>query len=129
MITSAGHLGGARCRALGISGRQRRESSASRPAVGEARAAVEALETELFHRVLMDIQMPRMDGFEATAAIREAEKIIPITAMTARALKGDQDRCIAAGMDGYVSKPTRSIELFAVMERSLANKPVVNSLV
>ena len=71
------------------------------------RAAVQAFETQLFHLVLMDIQMPGMDGFEATAAIRQAEKItgkhIPIVAMTAHALKGDQDRCMAVGMDGYVS--------------------------
>jgi two-component system sensor histidine kinase/response regulator len=97
------------------------------------RAALEALESELFHLVLMDIQRPGMDGFEATAAIREAEKItgkhIPIVAMTAHALKGDQDRCMAAGMDGYVSKPIRSMDLFAVMERLLVNKPAVNSLV
>jgi signal transduction histidine kinase/CheY-like chemotaxis protein len=96
-------------------------------------AAVEAFEKENFHLVLMDIQMPGMDGFEATAAIREAEKLtgkhIPIVAMTAHALKGDQDRCMAAGMDGYVSKPIRSMELFAVMERLLASKAGVNSLV
>lgn len=67
------------------------------------RAAVEALESGHFQQVLMDIQMPGMDGFEATAAIRQAEKTAgkhtPIVAMTAHALKGDQDRCIAAGMD------------------------------
>jgi len=49
--------------------------------------------------------------------------------MTAHALKGDQDRCIAAGMDGYVSKPIRSMDLFALMERLLADKPAINSLV
>ena len=97
------------------------------------RAAVEALESGHFHLVLMDIQMLGMDGFEATAAIREAGKTTgkhtPIVAMTAHALKGDQDRCIAAGMDGYVSKPIRSTDLFTVMERLPANKPAVNSLV
>jgi two-component system, sensor histidine kinase and response regulator len=97
------------------------------------RAAVQAFEAQLFHLVLMDIQMPGMDGFEATAAIREAEKVtgkhIPIVAMTAHALKGDQDRCIAAGMDGYVSKPIRSMDLFVLMERLLADKPTINSLV
>jgi two-component system sensor histidine kinase/response regulator len=97
------------------------------------RAAVEAFEKENFHLVLMDIQMPGMDGFEATAAIREAETVtgkhIPIVAMTAHALKGDQDRCMAAGMDGYVSKSIRSMDLFAVMERLLVSKPGVNSLV
>ena len=100
---------------------------------GNGRAAVEAFQKESFHLVLMDIQMPGVDGFEATAAIREAEKItgkhIPIVAMTAHALKGDEDRCMAAGMDGYVSKPIRSTDLSAVMERLLLRKPVVNSLV
>jgi two-component system, sensor histidine kinase and response regulator len=97
------------------------------------RAAVEALEKENFHLVLMDIQMPGMDGFEATATIREKEKStgehIPIVAMTAHVLKGDQDRCMAAGMDGYVSKPIRSADLFAVMEGLLSGKPAVNSLI
>jgi two-component system, sensor histidine kinase and response regulator len=97
------------------------------------RAAVEALEKENFHLVLMDIQMPGMDGFEATAAIREAEKLtgkhIPIVAMTAHALKGDQDRCMAAGMNGYVSKPICSMDLFAVMEPLLVSRPVVNSVI
>ena len=66
------------------------------------RAAVEALEKENFHLMLMDIQRPGMDGFEATATIREKEKStgkhIPIVTMTAHALKGDQDRCMAPGM-------------------------------
>ena len=73
----------------------------------------------------MDVQMPEMDGFEATAAIREKEKTtglhIPIIAMTANALKGDEERCIAAGMDGYISKPIRTLELFATIERLLPN--------
>jgi CheY-like chemotaxis protein len=67
-----------------------------------------------------------MDGFEATAAIRESEKLtgghIPIVAMTAHALVGDQERCLAAGMDGYVSKPIRTSELFATIERMLSDK-------
>jgi two-component system sensor histidine kinase/response regulator len=96
-------------------------------------AAVEAFEKEPFHLVLMDIQMPGMDGFEATATIREKEKStgkhIPIVAMTAHALKGDQDRCMAAEMDGYVSKPIRSMDLFAMMEPLLVIKPDINSLV
>jgi len=79
-----------------------------------------------FELVLMDIQMPRMDGFEATAAIREREKVtgghIPIVAMTAHALIGDQERCMASGMDGYVSKPIRTSELFATIERMLGDK-------
>jgi two-component system, sensor histidine kinase and response regulator len=101
--------------------------------VANGHAAVESSKKQHFHLVLMDIQMPGMGGFEATAAIREAEKVtgahIPIVAMTAHALKGDQDRCMAAGMDGYVSKTVRSTDLFAVMEGLLSIKPAVNSLV
>ena len=67
--------------------------------------------------------MPGMDGFEATAAIRAQEKIkgghIPIIALTAHALKGDEDDCISSGMDGYVSKPIRAIELVFMIERLL----------
>ena len=76
------------------------------------RDAVQVIEAESFDLVLMDIQMPEMNGFEATAAIREKEKstgsAIPIIAMTANALKGDEELCLAAGMDGYVSKPIRT---------------------
>ncbi|MFZ3244781.1 MAG: MHYT domain-containing protein [Candidatus Acidiferrales bacterium] len=90
---------------------------------GNGRLALEALEKETFDIVLMDIQMPEMDGFQATAAIREKEKStaghIPILALTAHALKADEERCIAAGMDAYVSKPIRTSELFATMERLL----------
>ena len=84
--------------------------------VGNGREALAALEAQGFDLVLMDIQMPEMDGFEATAAIREREKVsarhIPIIAMTAHAMSGDRDRCLAAGMDGYVSKPIRAKDLF-----------------
>jgi signal transduction histidine kinase/CheY-like chemotaxis protein len=92
----------------------------------DGRAAVEAFKTGGFELVLMDIQMPGKDGFEATAAIRESEKLtgghIPIVAMTAHALVGDRERCIASGMDGYVSKPIRTSELFATIERILGDK-------
>jgi CheY-like chemotaxis protein len=80
-----------------------------------------------FQLVLMDVQMPGMDGFDATAAIREMEKTtgahVPIIAMTAHALKGDRERCLQAGMDGYVSKPIRPNELFTVIEIALAPAP------
>ena len=91
----------------------------------DGRAAIAGLEKDHFDLVLMDIQMPGMDGLEATLAIREKERRtgghIPIVAMTANAMKGDQERCLAAGMDGYVSKPIRTAELFSVIERLLTN--------
>jgi PAS domain S-box-containing protein len=79
------------------------------------REALEAVGREEFDVVLMDVQMPEMGGFEATAAIREAEagggRRVPIIALTAHAMKGDRERCLAAGMDGYVSKPIRREDL------------------
>ena len=74
-----------------------------------------------FDCVLMDVQMPEMDGFECTAIIREREQAtgshLPIVAMTAHAMKGDEARCLAAGMDAYLSKPIQPDELFDVIER------------
>src|SRR6202022_4752933 len=94
---------------------------------GSGLLALEAFEKEQFDVVLMDIQMPGMDGFEATAVIREKEKLtgrhVPIIAMTAHALKGDQERCLSAGLDGYVSKPIRTSELFSTIEGALVKKP------
>ena len=85
------------------------------------RDALKKLGREKFDLVLMDVQMPEMDGFEATAAIREIEKAtgdhLPIIAMTAHAMKGDRERCLAAGMDGYVAKPIQSGDLFAQIEK------------
>lgn len=84
------------------------------------RMAVEAVRDGAFDVVLMDIQMPEMDGFEATAGIREMEASsglrTPIIAMTAHALKGDREKCLEAGMDGYVAKPIRPDELYAAVE-------------
>jgi CheY-like chemotaxis protein len=82
--------------------------------------ALDALERKNFDIVLMDVQMPEMDGFEATLAIRAREQEtggrIPIVAMTAHAMKGDRERCLDAGMDGYVSKPLQPTELFEAIE-------------
>ena len=85
------------------------------------REALAALDQENFDVVLMDVQMPEMDGFEATSAIRVREqrtgRHLPIIAMTAHAMRGDQERCLAAGMDGYIPKPIRVQELIALLER------------
>jgi CheY-like chemotaxis protein len=85
--------------------------------------AVSLLEKEKLDLVLMDIQMPKMDGFDATIHIREKEKKtgghIPIIALTAHAMKGDRERCMEAGMDGYVSKPIKSEELLNTIHRVL----------
>ena len=74
-----------------------------------------------FDVVLMDVQMPLMDGFQATQAIRKLavpkKARLPIIAMTAHALKGDSERCLGAGMDGYISKPVKGEELIELVER------------
>jgi PAS domain S-box-containing protein len=84
------------------------------------REALERLRNAGFDVVLMDVQMPEMDGFEATRAVREQEKDtgahLAIIAMTAHAMKGDRERCLQAGMDGYVAKPIQPEELLAVLE-------------
>jgi CheY-like chemotaxis protein len=92
--------------------------------VGDGAAALEALRWETFDLVLMDVQMPVMGGHEATAAIREREESryyihrhIPIIAMTANAMKGDKDKCLEAGMDGYVAKPVIMHELESEIAR------------
>ena len=90
------------------------------------REALDILSGQHFDVVLMDIQMPMMGGLEATESIRDQEKQtgghIPVIAMTAHAMKGDREKCIDAGMDGYVSKPVRPSELFEAVE-SLAQAP------
>ena len=84
------------------------------------REALAFLDQRDFDLVLMDVQMPEMDGFEATAAIRVKEsgtrRHIPIVAMTAHALKGDEQRCLQAGMDGYVPKPITPAALYRAIE-------------
>ncbi|MHB1425649.1 MAG: PAS domain S-box protein [Gemmataceae bacterium] len=102
--------------------------------------AVNRVEREPFDLVLMDLEMPEMSGFEATAAIRARERQtgrrIPILALTAHAMKGDRERCLAAGMDGYVAKPVQARELYqaiaalvptaAVSEPQAAPAPVIH---
>jgi CheY-like chemotaxis protein/HPt (histidine-containing phosphotransfer) domain-containing protein len=94
--------------------------------VGNGRLAIEAIAARAFDLVLMDVQMPEMDGFEATAAIRAAEATtggrIPIVALTAHAMKGDRDKCLAAGMDTYVSKPVRAAELLEAISPYLRTR-------
>jgi CheY-like chemotaxis protein len=95
--------------------------------VENGRQALDALNKDTFDIVLMDVQMPQLDGLEATRAIRSAEKAggkkhLPIIAMTAHAIKGDRERCLEAGMDEYVSKPIDSDKLFDAIE-SLSRVP------
>jgi two-component system sensor histidine kinase/response regulator len=88
---------------------------------GNGKEALLALQRQTFDLVLMDVQMPELDGFEATAAIRENERDtsthIPIIALTAHAMKGDEERCLAAGMDAYISKPIRARDLLELVDK------------
>jgi signal transduction histidine kinase/CheY-like chemotaxis protein/HAMP domain-containing protein len=88
--------------------------------------ALEALEKASFDLVFMDVQMPVMDGFEATAAIRKKEGPggirLPVVALTAHAMKGDQEKCLAGGMDGYLTKPIRPQELDEILRSYLERR-------
>jgi len=88
-------------------------------------------DTEGFAIILMDVQMPDVDGFQATAMIREKERIsgkhVPIIAMTAYAMTGDRERCLAAGMDAYVSKPIRHQELFETIQALVMEAPSIST--
>ncbi len=90
------------------------------------REALDALENQSYDLVFMDVQMPEMDGIEATLAIREREKTSgnhqPIIALTAHAMKGDRERCLDAGMDGYLSKPIRPQDLEEILEKYVARR-------
>jgi CheY-like chemotaxis protein len=91
----------------------------------DGREAIHLYESRRFDLVLMDVQMPEMDGFQATRAIRQHDRgcgrYTPIIALTAHAMKGDRERCLEAGMDAYVSKPVRAGDLYATIEKVWAN--------
>jgi len=93
--------------------------------VGDGKLAVEAYSGESFDVILMDVQMPIMDGFAATAEIRKYQqqtgRSTPIVAMTAHAMKGDRERCLEAGMDDYVTKPINAATLFEVIENVMTS--------
>jgi CheY-like chemotaxis protein len=94
--------------------------------VDNGREAVAAVERAPYDVILMDIQMPEMDGFEATHAIRALPqgRDLPIIALTAHALSGERERCLAHGMTDYLAKPFRGHELFALIERRVESRPV-----
>jgi CheY-like chemotaxis protein len=84
--------------------------------------ALSALERHTFDLLLLDLQMPELDGLATAAAVREQERThggarLPIVALTAHAMRGDRERCLAAGMDGYLAKPLKPAELEALLER------------
>jgi two-component system, sensor histidine kinase and response regulator len=94
---------------------------------GNGRQAIAIFAAQPFDLVVMDVQMPEMDGLEATRGIRQYEQgtrgHVPIVALTAHAMKGDRERCLDAGMDAYVTKPIRSKELFRVIQEITQNVP------
>jgi two-component system, sensor histidine kinase and response regulator len=101
---------------------------------GNGRLALEMLdnEAEPFDLIFMDVQMPEMDGMEATGALRAKEKVagghLTLIGVTAHALEGDKERCLEAGMDGYLSKPIRVEELDAVLKHQVAMRLRVEDL-
>jgi CheY-like chemotaxis protein len=96
-------------------------------AVASGVEAVKALESLPYHLVLMDVQMPEMDGYEATQVIRDPRSAVlnhdvPIIALTAHAMQGDRERCLQMGMNDYLSKPIRPDELAMALERWLPER-------
>jgi PAS domain S-box-containing protein len=95
--------------------------------VPDGRAALRALRTKRFDAVLMDCQMPGLDGYQTTIALREDERVngthTPVIAMTAQAMDGDRESCLAAGMDDYITKPLRRAELVEVLDRWIPETP------
>jgi signal transduction histidine kinase/CheY-like chemotaxis protein/uncharacterized membrane protein affecting hemolysin expression len=99
---------------------------------GNGREALDALDKEKFDVVFMDVQMPEMDGLEATTIVREKEKNTglhqPIIALTAHAMKGDREKCLAAGMDGYLTKPIRPHELEEILDEYVARRSAATAV-
>ncbi len=93
----------------------------------DGRKALEALDLSPFDLMLLDIQMPELDGFQVIEALRHREQIagghLPVVALTAHSMRGDRERCLRAGMDDYLPKPIRAAELFAVIDRVRAGRP------
>jgi len=93
--------------------------------VANGAAALAVLENTVFDLILMDVQMPGIDGLTATTLIRQREttsgRHTPILAMTAHAMKGDRERCLDAGMDGYLVKPVQAAELFSAIGAQFRN--------
>jgi two-component system sensor histidine kinase/response regulator len=89
--------------------------------VRNGREALEAMDKQSFDIVLMDVQMPELDGFETTRLIRKREEAsgvhLPIIALTAHAMQGDKERCLACGMDGYIPKPVQPEDMFLEIDR------------
>jgi PAS domain S-box-containing protein len=100
--------------------------------VGCGKAALAALAERPFDLFLLDVQMPDLDGFEVATAIRSREAVtggrLPIVALTAHAMKGDRERCLAAGMDGYVSKPIQDEELWQAISQVMLSGPAPSEL-
>ncbi|MBW2112036.1 MAG: response regulator [Deltaproteobacteria bacterium] len=99
--------------------------------VANGKQALKALDKNEYDIVLMDVQMPEMDGYTATRAIRNSRlgiRSIPVIAMTAHAMKGDREKCLAAGMDDYISKPVKPKELLEMVQR-WACRPVIHPTV
>ena len=98
--------------------------------VSNGREAIDAWKRQAFAAIIMDVQMPEMDGFEATAVIRAAERgtdaHIPIVAMTAHAMSGDRERCLAAGMDDYVAKPISVSEVDRILVEVVHSSPILS---
>jgi CheY-like chemotaxis protein len=93
---------------------------------GNGLEALEVLKRDSFDLVLMDVQMPEMDGLEATSALRQNEKggqfRQRVIALTAHAMQGDRERCVAAGMDGYLTKPIKPRELDLILQDCLVRR-------